>query len=86
MDSFSEYLNKLVNSSLPNHQEKSLEENISLLKKNLCTKDKIIKKLVQARSTVLNAISAKVDNQHSNTQNQFSSSLSSDSLNDKKQL
>ena len=35
MDSFSEYLNKLVNSSLPNHQEKSLEENISFLQKNL---------------------------------------------------
>ena len=39
MDSFSEYLNKLVNSSLPRQQEKSLEENISLLKENLCTKD-----------------------------------------------
>ena len=47
MDSFSEYLNKLVNSSLPSHQEKFLEENISLLKKNLCTKDEIIKKLVE---------------------------------------
>ena len=60
MDSFSEYLNKLVNSSLPNHQEKSLEENISLLKKNLCTKDEIIKKLVETQSTVLNTISAKL--------------------------
>ena len=88
MDSFSEYLNlnKLVNSSLPNHQEKSLEENISVLKKNLCTKDEIIKKLVQTRSTVLKAISAKVNNQHSNSQNQSSSSLSSNSLNDRKQL
>ena len=32
MDSFSEYLNKLVDSSLPGQQEKSLEENKSLLK------------------------------------------------------
>ena len=70
MDSFSEYLNKLVDSSLPNHQEKSLEENISRLKKNLCTKDEIIKKLVETQSTVLNTISAKANNQHSNTQNQ----------------
>ena len=46
MDSFSEFLNKLVNSSLPNHYEKSLEGNTSFLKKNLCTKDEIIKKLV----------------------------------------
>ena len=28
MDCFSEYLNKIFNNSLPNHQEKSLEENI----------------------------------------------------------
>ena len=47
MDSFSEYLNKLVNSSLPSQKEKSLEENISLLKKKLCTKDEIIKKLAE---------------------------------------
>ena len=86
MDSFSEYLNKLVNSSLPNHQEKSLEENISLLKKNFCTEDEIIKKLVETQSTVLNTISAKTNNQHSNTQNQSSSSLSSNSLNDTKQF
>ena len=86
MDSCFEYLNKLVNSSLPSHQEKSLEENIFLLKKNLCTKDKIIKKLVETQSTVLNAISAKANNQHSNTQNQPSSSLPSNSLNDTKQL
>ena len=43
MDSFSKSLNKLVSSSLSSHQEESLEENISLLKKNLCTKDEIIK-------------------------------------------
>ena len=72
--------------SLPNHQEKSLEENTSLLKKNLCTKDEIIKKLVETQSTVLNTISAKANNQHSNTQNQSSSSLSFKSLNDTKQL
>ena len=46
MDTFSEYFNKLVNSSLPSHQGKSLEENISLLRKILCTKDEIIKKLL----------------------------------------
>ena len=82
MDSFSEYLKKLVNSSLPSHQEKYLEENISFLKKNLCTKDEIIKKLVETQSTVLNTISAKANNQHSNTQNQSSSSLPSNSLNE----
>ena len=86
MDSFSEYWDKLVNSSLPNHQEKSLEENISLLQKNLCTKDEIIKKLLETQSTVLNTILAKANNQHSNTLNQSSSSLSSNSLNDTKQL
>ena len=74
MDSFSEYLNRLVNSSLPSHQEKSLEEDLSLLKKNLCTKDEIIKKLVETQSRVLNIISAKANNQHSSTQNQSSSS------------
>ena len=42
-----EYFNKFVNSSLPSQQGKCLEENISLLKKNLCTKDEIIKKLVE---------------------------------------
>ena len=81
MDSFSECLNKLVSSSLPSHQEKSLEENISLLKKKLCMKDEIIKKLVETQSAVLNTISA--NNQHSNTRNQSSSSLPSNSLNDK---
>ena len=75
MDSFSEYFNKLVNSSLTSQQEKSLEENISLLKKNLCTKDEIIKKLVETQNTVLNTISAKYNNQHSNTLNQSSSFL-----------
>ena len=83
MDSFSEYLNELVNSSLPSHQEKSLEENISILKKNRCTKDEIIKKLDETQSTVLNTISAKANNQHSNTQNESSSSLPSNSLNEK---
>ena len=65
MDFFSEYFNKLVNSSLPSQHEKSLEENISLLKKNLCMKDEIIKKLVETQNTVLNTISAKSNNQHS---------------------
>ena len=74
MDSFSEYLNKLVKSSLPSQQEKSLEENISLLKKNLCTKVEIIKKLVKT-------ISAKSNSHQSNILNQSSSSLPSNSLN-----
>ena len=64
MDYFSEYLNKLVNSNLPSLQGKSLEENISLLKKSLCTKDEIIKQLVETQNTVLNTISAKSNNQH----------------------
>ena len=67
MDSFSEYLNKRVNSLLPSQQEKSLEENISLLEKNLCTKDEIIKKLVETHNKVLSNISAKSNNQHSST-------------------
>ena len=58
MDSFSEYLNKLVDSRLPREQEKSLEENKSLLKKNLCTNDEKIKKLVEGQCTVLNAKSS----------------------------
>ena len=82
MDSFSEYFNKLVNSSLPSQHEKSLEENISLLKKNLCMKDEIIKKLVETQNTVLNAISAKPNNQHSNILNQSSFSLPSNNLNE----
>ena len=75
MDSLSEYFSKLVNNSLPSQQEKSLEENISLLKKNLCTKDKIIKKLVETQNAVLNNISAKHNNQQSNSLNQSSASL-----------
>ena len=58
MDSFSEHLNKLVDSRLPSEQEKSLEENKSLLKKNLCTNDEKIKKLVEGQCTVLNAKSS----------------------------
>ena len=57
MDYFSEYLNKLVNSNLPSLQGKSLEENISLPKESLCTKDEIIKQLVETQNTVLNTIS-----------------------------
>ena len=60
MDSFSEYLNKLVNSSLPSHQKKSLEENIYFLKKNLFTKDEIIKKHIDSQSTVLNCINIQI--------------------------
>ena len=80
MDSFSEYFNKLVNSSLPSQHEKSLEENTSLLKKNVCMKDEIIKKLVETQNTVLNTISVKSNNQHSNVLNQSSSSLPSNKL------
>ena len=75
MDSFSEYFNKLVNSSLPNQHEKPLEGNISLLKKNLSMEDEIIKKLVETQNTVFNTISAKSNNQYSNTLNQSGSSL-----------
>ena len=82
MDFFSEYFNKLVNSSLPSQHEKSLEENISLLKKNLCMKDETIKKLVETQNTVLNTISAKSNNQHSNILNQSSSSLPSNNHNE----
>ena len=80
MDSFSEYFNKLVNSSLPSQHEKSLEENISLLKKNLCMKEEIIKKLVETQNTVLNTISANSKDQHSDILNQSSSSLPSHNL------
>ena len=38
IDSFSKYL-KLFSSNLPSPQEKSLEENITVLKKNLCTRE-----------------------------------------------
>ena len=81
MDSFSEYFNKLVNSSLPSQNKKSLEENISLLRKNLCVKDEIIKKLVETQNTVLNTISTKSNNQHSDILNQSSSSSLSNNLN-----
>ena len=60
MDSFSEYLNKLVSSSLPSHQKKSLEENIYFLKKNLFTKDEIIKKHIDSQNAVLNCISIQI--------------------------
>ena len=82
LDSFSDHFNKLVNSSLPSQNEKSLEENISLLKKNLCMKEEIIKKLVETQNTVLNTISAKSNNQHSNILNQSSFSLPSNNLNE----
>ena len=75
-------MNKLVNSRLLSQQEKSLEENISLLKNKLCTKDEIIKKIVETQSTILNTISGKPNNQHSNTLNQSSSSLPCNSLNE----
>ena len=60
-------------------KEKYLEEHISLIKKNLCTKDEKVKTLVDTQSTVHNAILAKPNNQHSNTINQSSSSLTSKS-------
>ena len=54
MNSFSVYFNKVVKSSLPSQHEIFLKENISLLKENLCTKDEIVKKLVETQNTVLN--------------------------------
>ena len=81
-------LNKSVDSELAllnkkmDSRRKSLEENVSLLKKDLCMKDEIIKKLVETQSTVLNNISAKSINQHSNNLNQSSSSLPSNNLNE----
>ena len=82
LDSVSDHFNKLVNSSLPSQSEKSLEENISLLKKNLCMKEEIIKKLVENPNTVHNTISAKPNTQHSDILNQSSSSLPSNKLNE----
>ena len=82
LDSFSDHFNKLVNSSLPSQNEKSLEENISLLKKNLYMKEEIIKKLIENQNTVLNTISAKPNTQHSDILNQSSSSLPSNKLNE----
>ena len=67
MDYFSEYLNKLVNSSLPSQPEKSF-----VPKKNFCTKDEIIKKFLKTQNTVLETISAKSNNQHLNNLNQSS--------------
>ena len=60
MDSFSEYLNKLVNSSLPSHQKKSLEENIYFLKKNIFMNDEIIKKHIDSQNAVLNCINIQI--------------------------
>ena len=82
MDFFSECFNKLVNSSLPSQNKKPLEENISVLKKNLCVKDEIIKKLVETQNTVVNTISTKSNNQHSDILNQSSSSSPSNNLNE----
>ena len=60
-------------------KEKYLEEHISHIKKNLCTKDEKVKALVDTLSTVHNPILAKPNNQHSNTINQSGSSLASKS-------
>ena len=57
-------------------------ENRSVLKKNLSTKDEIIKKLVEAQSRVFNTISRKSHNQHSNTLTQANFSLPYNSLNE----
>ena len=53
MNYFSEYLNKVVSSNLPSPQEKSLEDDIYVLNKNFCTKNKIINKVVETQNTVL---------------------------------
>ena len=53
MNYFSEYLNKVVSSNLPRPQEKSLEDDIYVLNKNFCTKNKIINKVVETQNTVL---------------------------------
>ena len=67
MDYFSEYSNKLVNSSLPSQPEKPF-----VPRKNFCTKDEIIKKFVKTQNTVLKTVSAKSNNQHLNNLNQSS--------------
>ena len=54
MDSYSEYFNKLVNSNLLSQHGKSLEENISLLTKDLCTKDEIIKRQTLSQHKAIN--------------------------------
>ena len=66
MDYFSEYLNKLANSSLPSQPEKSF-----VPKKNFCTKDEIIE-THKTQNTVFKTISAKSNNQHLNNLNQSS--------------
>ena len=46
-----------------------------VLKKNLCVKDEIMKKLVDNQSTFIDTISVKSNDQHSNTVNQANFSL-----------
>ena len=62
MNYFSEYLNKVVSSNLPSPQEKSLEDDIYVLNKNFCTKNKIINKDVETQNTVLITIWANSKN------------------------
>ena len=62
MNYFSEYLNKVVSSNLPSPQEKSLEDDICVLNKNFCTKNKIINKVVETQNTVLITIWANFKN------------------------
>lgn len=62
MNYFSEYLNKVVSSNLPSPQEKSLEDDIYVLNKNFCTKNKIINKVVETQNTVLITIWANSKN------------------------
>ena len=57
------------------------EENNSVLRKNLCTKDEIIKNLDETQSTAFNTISAKSNIQHLNSLNQANFSLPSKNLN-----
>ena len=69
MNSFSEYLTKPVDSNLPISQEKSLEDNVSVLNKNFCPRNEIINKLVETQNTVLNTIMANSKIQDWNTLN-----------------
>ena len=62
MNYFSEYLNKVVSSNLPSPQEKSLENDIYVLNKNFCTKNKIINKVVETQNTILITIWANSKN------------------------
>ena len=62
MNYFSEYLNKVVSSNLPSPQEKSLEDDIYVLNKNFCTKNKIINKVVETQNTILITIWANSKN------------------------